>query len=182
MVKGFGFRSVRFCFFLASKATSPGSPSLSYSALSALLSSPQACFNALEMAEPPSPSSMEMYGGEMAFVASHTAGSKLEGSPSINSRMQLTRVSTILIRLWVPFTSTKHLVSRAYDASPPSDDHASCSCGRYLAGSKVSGLSSRGIDAEVWSWVAALDDRDRVFFPFGLAGRAPGEEAGKSGC
>jgi len=173
MARGFGLRRVKLCFFLASNATSPGSPYLLNRVLSPRASSPQTFFNALEMADPPSPSSSEMYGGLMAFVASHTcsvistysatsngnltAGRRLSGSASIRMRMQLTSVPTILIRLCVPLTSTKHLVSRAYDALPPSAAQCPLSCGMYLAGSKVNGLSSRGRAADTRSSAVPTD-------------------------
>lgn len=97
--------------------------------LSDLLSKPQTCFKAFEIADPPKPNSSDMYGGEIEFVASHTykirmsrlgkgerdltAGKRLEGSASMRTRKQLTSVSTILMRLWVLLTSTKHLVNSA---------------------------------------------------------------------
>lgn len=72
MLNGFGFRNVKLCLFFASKATSPASPYLLYNVLRAALSRPQTFLRAFDIAEPPSPSSRSIYGGDMEFVASQT--------------------------------------------------------------------------------------------------------------
>jgi hypothetical protein len=103
--------------------------------------------------------------GEMGEL---TAGKTLAGSNSIKILRQFTMVSTILIRLVVAFAMTKHRVSRAYDASPPSDSQCSCNCGMYFDGSKVKGDSSSGIDDDVVSSETPADCRESVFFGFSV--------------
>ena len=100
----------------------------------------------------------------MALVASQTAGSRLSGSPSMMVRRKLTSVSTILMRLCVLLTSTKHLVRSPYDALPPSVAQCFLRSGMYFEGSKVRGFSSKGTFDDMSSSAEAADCNDRVSF------------------
>lgn len=72
-------------------------------------------------------------------------------------------MSTILILLCVLLIKTKHLVNIAYVAYPPSAAQCDFRSGRYLEGSKVKGLSSKGIFEAIVSSAVAVDCNLRVF-------------------
>ena len=109
----------------------------------------------------------------MALVASQTAGNRLSGSPSMRVRRKLTKVSTILMRLCVLLTSTKHLVRSPYDALLPSVAQSLLRSGMYLDGSKFRGFSSNGTVEDMASSAEVADCNDKVSFfcaPFGCGG------------
>lgn len=95
-----------------------------------------------------------------------TAGRRLDESPSIKTLKQLTRVSTIFIRLVVALTRTKHLVSSPYEAFPPSAAQCCRSWVTYCEGSKTRGDSSSGIDDVTASSAVPVDWSVSVFPDF----------------
>lgn len=114
----------------------------------------------------------------MEFVASHTAGRTLDGSPSMRTRRKLTKVSTIFMRLVVAFARMKALVRRAYEALPPSVDQCAFNSRAYFKESNVKGLWSKGTERDIVSSVPEEDCSESTLLAFAFFCSRPSSGGG----